>query len=351
MKLEQRIEAFVKLGAEFIAILELLESSNNEPKSVFGSISTQTFINNIYEENKWFDKNSVTNSFKANSKLLEADKLSNWIKGYDFSCISDPKNILVIAAGNIPMVVFHDVLSVLISGNNLILKLSSKDKILIKLIRNILIDIDSNFESKFIIIENIDSLKCDIDAVIATGSNNSSRYFMQMFAEKPKIIRQNRNSISIIEKDISNDNLQNLYKDIFMYYGLGCRSISKLYIHSSIKIENIALQLKDEYKLLDNKYYRDNYIYQKSKNKLFSKDYYDNGFALFVESEELNSSVSVVNYEYYNDICELYKFINSASDMIQCVVSNDFIGFGESQNPKLDDYADNINSLKFLEKL
>tara|TARA_Y100001968_G_C19379661_1_gene729593 strand:+ start:357 stop:1361 length:1005 start_codon:yes stop_codon:yes gene_type:complete len=330
MKIFERIRAFADLGIFFQGL------SNIETEHKIFSQALQ--------ENSFFIKEYVCYAFKSLSNFLDEKKLEKWILSYDIKkhkC----KRVLIVCAGNIPLVCFHDILCVLILGNKIILKPSSKDSVLIYFIVNKLLQIEPRF-SNFISFSNI---SMNIDMVICTGNNISADYFKFYFKNKPLIIRSSRTSVSILSGNESKEELYNLSKDIFLYFGLGCRNVQKIYIPKSYDIQILKPYFQKFYSNLNCQNYYDNYIYNKAVFLLNKTRFQDFQNILMVESDKLYPPISVLFYQYYNKI----EDINLNKDDIQCIVSNIYkktntILFGKSQNPQLTDYADNIDTISFL---
>ena len=252
-------------------------------------------------------------------------------------------------AGNIPLVGFHDFLCVLLSGNNVLAKLSSNDKVLLPYLSNYLIQQEPSLAARIAFTEG----KMEgFDAVIATGSNNTSRYFEYYFGKKPNIIRKNRNSIAILTGKESTEELTALGEDIFRYYGLGCRNVSKIYVPKGYDFEpffNAIFSYKD---IVDQHKYANNYDYNKAVYLMSNFKILDNGFLILKEDDGQASPISVLFYAYYDAEETLEQELNAQEEQIQCIVSKKGgIGFGETQKPKLHDYADGVDTMEFLLKL
>ena len=255
-------------------------------------------------------------------------------------------------AGNIPLVGFHDFLSVLISGHNVIVKQSSNDKHLLPFIAKFLEHIEPNFKGR---IYFTDEKLRNFDAVIATGSNNTARYFEYYFKNKPSIIRNNRNSIAILTGNESESELKELSNDIFRYYGLGCRNVSKLYVPKGYNFDYFFKAIYHWNPIIEKAKYANNYDYNKAVYLMSEFQMLENGFLMIKEDQSFSSPIATVFYETYTDLNELKIQLNLVKDQIQCIVANGFsdneIPFGQSQNPKLWEYADNMDSIAFLLKI
>lgn len=254
-------------------------------------------------------------------------------------------------AGNIPLVGFHDLLSVLISGHHVQLKLSSKDSKLIQYLIKHLIWLEPAFEKIIKIKEN--KLE-NFDAVIATGSDNSARYFEYYFGKYPNIIRKNRSSCVILNGNESEEEMEALGEDIFSYFGLGCRNVSKAFVPKGYDLAKILSRWESYKEIIHHHKYCNNYDYQKSILLVNLIPFLDNGFILLQENEKLVSPISVLFYEYYTDQEDLEIKLNINKEKIQCIVGSNSLAtvpFGGAQYPEVWDYADNVDTLTFLEKL
>ena len=348
INLKQRIKAFEKLGC-FIRQFTLHQpffSYNEVDKNTFHEFAK--LIENVYIYNGWFTKENVLSAIDAIAKFLEKDKMEKWISGYDIN--KSGKNIGVIMAGNIPMAGFHDFLCVLISGNNITAKLSSNDKHLLPFIANVLIEIEPSFKEYIVFTDG--QLK-NIDAVIATGSNNSSRYFDYYFGKYPHIIRKNRHSIAVLTGKETMNELKKLGKDIFQYFGLGCRNVSKLMVPEGYNFTVFFEAIFDYNSVTVNNKYANNYDYNKTVYLLNGEKLLDNGFLLLKEDIGLSSPVAVLYYEFYGDELSLKERIKMDLLSLQCIISGDknnkgAIDFGNSQCPELSDYSDGVDTMKFL---
>lgn len=335
MSLEDRIAAFAKLG-ERIGHL-----SDDEREDLYQRAEAQ---------NRWFTHREVAAALDAWYDLLTEEALQAWLDGYHLGEIPNPKSIGIMMAGNIPAVGFHDLMAVLLVGHKACVKLSSSDAVLMGwLIRNLL-EIEPRFS---ITIEEFLKAK---DAYIATGSDNSARYFEYYFGKYPNVIRKNRTSVAILNGDENESDLQALGRDVFQYYGLGCRNVSKLYVNGMESIRRFLDAVENYKYVADNHKYFNNYEYNKSIYLVNREPHLDNGFLLVRESEGLVSPISVVFYEIYNDEYELKNSLSKISDKIQCILSKDAwypqsLPFGEAQCPALDDYADGVDTIGFLKSL
>lgn len=335
MTTHDHIEAFTKLNNYFI------ERPND----------LELVIEKSTQHNSWFTKTSIDEAIYGITHILDKKKLSKWISSYELDNSSD-KRIGVIMAGNIPMVGFHDMLSVLVSGNIMVAKLSSQDAQLIPHIAKKLIEFNSDYEKRINFVEKLEN----IDAVIATGSDNTARYFEQYFGKYPNIIRKNRTSIAILNGSETKEDINHLGKDIFQYYGLGCRNISKIYVPEGYDFIAFFEGIESYSEVGNHHKYRNNYDYNKSIYLVNRVTHLDNGFLLVTESDQTVSPISVLYYKAYSSPEEIEQLITQNADKLQCIVSKNgeqlaSLPFGKSQHPELWDYADNVDTLKFLSTL
>ncbi|MBL7858347.1 MAG: acyl-CoA reductase [Cyclobacteriaceae bacterium] len=334
MTLEERISAFTKLGKYLHAIDE---------------VEFQVLLEKVRNENPWFTEESLLLSLNGLHNYLDDGRLRRWKSNYSFS-IGASKVVALIMAGNIPLVGFHDLLCILITGNCAQIKQSSKDSILIPFVTEKLIQLEPRFSDR---IKFVDRLT-DFDAVIATGSDNSSRYFQYYFGKYPHIIRQNRTSIAILTGTETDDELRALAEDAFSYFGLGCRNVSKLYVPEGYMFSKLFEQWQHRENIIHHHKYCNNYDYQKSIMLVNRIPFLDNGFVMLTESARLVSPISVIYYEYYKDLSSLKENLENLKTKIQCMVgkvSPATIPFGQAQSPELWDYADQIDTVKFLSEL
>jgi len=353
MKLNQRIKAFLELKNFIIEVLENKQIANTNLQTKVDLF--KTLIETEYQYNQWFTADNVRFALKSIADSLTNDNFEKWLSKYnsDFEVFT-PKKIGVILAGNLPLVGFHDFLCVLISGNIFVGKQSSKDNRLLKNIADFLIIIEPNF-NEFIVFEE-DRLT-HFDAVIATGSNNSARYFEFYFAKYPHIIRQNRNSIAILNGLETKAEMKLLSDDLFTYFGLGCRSVSKLYVPQNYDIAHFFEGITKYENIIFHNKYANNYAYNRAIYLMELIKFFENSFAILKEDKNISSPVSVIFYEYYNNLSDVENFVNQNSEKLQCVVSNldikniKTVKLGETQKPMLWDYADNVDTIEFLLKL
>jgi hypothetical protein len=336
MILSARIQAFQQLG-------QLLENL------------TPAELQNLYDqsvrENAWFTYPNISMALKAIGQSLSPEQLIPWTSAYTLEPRS-VKNVGVAMAGNIPLVGFHDFLCVLIAGHRIVIKPSSQDAASLRYISEQLIGIESGFKDLISFEDRLNG----VDAVIATGSNNTARYFEYYFRNIPHIIRKNRSSCAILSGQESSDEMTALGTDIFSYFGLGCRNVSKLFVPSGFNFEPVISAWEKFRRIFDHSKYAHNYNYQKTILQMNRVPVFDNGFVLLREDEALVSPISILNYEFFQNNADLQQRIQKQQDKIQCIASAKgwfpaSIPFGKAQFPEVSDYADNVDTLKFLQEL
>lgn len=356
MTIDQRIKAFVTLGKFLEQFTDPNKRTVNNPLNEQFYAPFSELIQSVHYQNGWFTEDNVRSAIQGISVLLREEELVEWISKYISKLNTDKpaKNITVIMAGNIPMVGFHDMLCVLLTGNKFTGKLSSDDKVLLPAISRILIAIEPGFNDY---IEFTEGQLKNIDAVIATGSNNSARYFDYYFGKYPHIIRKNRNSVAVLTGNESKEELELLGKDIFQYFGLGCRNVSKLFVPEGYTFDTFYEAIFEYQSVINNNKYGNNYEYNRTVYLMNdTSSLLDNNFLLLKEDQGYSSPIGVLYYEFYPDTESLNKKIATDRELIQCIVSNSAeintaIKFGDAQCPKLDDYADGVDTMRFLVNL
>ncbi|MDT0294229.1 acyl-CoA reductase [Mesonia ostreae] len=349
MNVEARIKSFYLLGNSLKRFLNHEKASSPSEENFFNLLEEK--VNHAIHYNAWFTKENILFSLQQWSEALEKKELENWLSSY-----KQPKDknlrVAIIMAGNIPLVGFHDFLCVLLSGNKVLIKQSSNDNQLLPVITQYLEEIEPSFKER--IAFSKDRLN-DFDAVIATGSNNTARYFEYYFSKKPHIIRKNRNSVAILTGNESKEELQPLGEDIFRYYGLGCRNVSKIYVPKGQKLDYFFKAVYDWHPIIDSNKYANNYDYNKAVYLMSEFKILDNGFLILKKDESFSSPIASLFYEEYEDLEALKLTLEKEQENIQCIVSNGLdashIPFGKTQQPRLYDYADNVNTMKFLLEL
>jgi len=349
---DKKIEAFALLGKILKKIAlgeEIHHVGGIDIKDMADKLSILVVGSKIY--NGWFTEGNVRYMINAIGDSLERSNLEKWLypymKGFEDH---KPKTIAVVMAGNIPAVGFHDFLCVLISGNRILGKLSSDDDRLIPSIANILCKIEPSFKD---MISFTEQPLAGFDAVMATGSNNTSRYFDYYFGKYPNLIRKNRNGVAVLTGEETGKDLEGLAKDIFTYYGMGCRNVSKLIVPAGYDFTKLLEVLAEQIEVIENHKYFNNYEYNKSLYLVNSTPHFDPGNLLLTEDRRIASPVSIVYYHFYKNLSELTDFLSLNEENIQCVVSNsefvkNCLNFGGTQQPELWDYADGVDTLSFL---
>ena len=328
MNLQNRIEVMAVLG-------EYLQKNNEE---------WQTVKQTATQKNPWFTEEFINKATEAiTNQFLNKEKLINWCSHYHLDDLITPKNIGIVMAGNIPMVGFHDFLSVFISGHTQTVKLSSKDDILMPHLIQKIGEWAQESKNRIIIAQQLKGC----DAYIATGGNQSAVYFEQYFSKYPNIIRKNRTSVAILSGSETDEELKNLAEDIQSYFGLGCRNVTKIYVPENYDFIPFLNSFKSFNHFREHHKYSNNYDYQLSILLLNNIKYMSNENLLLVEDEKIFSPISVLHYEFYQNRDKTIEKLNK-NDEIQCIVGSNQIQFGQSQNPDLFSYADGIDTLEFL---
>ena len=352
MLLTKRKVAFVKLG-EFLGQFST-EQISRKDNILFNDLFFDSFemqIKRAKEFNGWFNQENVLFALESWSKALTEVNLNTWLNTYDFE-EKPEKKVAIIMAGNIPLVGFHDFLCVLMSGHKVLVKLSSNDKYFIPLIAKYLEYIEPHFKGK---IEFTEGKLEKYNAVIATGSDNTSRYFDYYFGKHPHIIRKNRNTVAVLSGDESQETLEKMTNDIFRYFGLGCRSIAKVFLPKGFDLDRIFKASFIHKDIVNYDRYANNYEYNKAVYLMSLFDIRENGFLMLKEDKSYSSPISSLFYEYYDDIKDLKERLSNDSDKIQCITSDikelEGVALGETQSPQLWDYADNVDTINFLLKI
>lgn len=345
MNLNNRITLFVKLGRFFSDYIN--NNLESLEKNKFDKAINESILNNSF-----FSKKNILKSLLSWSNVLTKKSIDNFLSNYIIKIKKREKKIAIVMAGNIPLVGFHDFFCVIVSGNFAVIKLSSKDSHLFKFILRFLVKENPDFSTKFDIVEN--KLKI-FDAVIATGNNISANQFELYFKKYPKIIRRNRHSIAILNGNETKKEIELLANDIFYYYGLGCRNVSKIFIPNNYNLDILFKSFVLWNEVINKNSYANNYNYYRAIYLLNKEVFFDNGFVLLKESEKIGSPVGTIYFEYYKSENQIKEMIKKNNEKIQCIVSNNnyrkTIKFGETQMPNLNDFADDIDTFNFLLKL
>lgn len=349
--LYDRLMAFEKLGKVLKDLDINVNSGNFDWYNETSSFASAVLKSSAH--NKWFTIPSINTAVSGIAFMLSSGSLHQWSGNYNITESERPETVAVIMAGNIPLVGFHDFLCVLVSGKVFLGKLSSDDPFLLPALAGMLIEIEPRFAAY--IHFTMDKLK-DFDAVIATGSNNSARYFDYYFARYPHIIRKNRNSIAILDGYESAEDIAALGDDIFMFFGLGCRNVSKLYLPENFDISLLFKGFDNYASLKNHSAYFNNYEYNRAIFLINKVKHLDNGFLILKMDHSFSSPVSVLHYETYKNAADLAREIDLNKDFLQCIVSKngvwkDSMPFGQAQYPGLSDFADGVDTMLFLSKL
>ena len=344
---KERLIAFSELGTLF---KENVDKKENKKFPEWDTVLEKTLIES-HSYNSWFTIDNLKLSLKNWSNSLQENIISDLLSKYNIEDKSS-KKIAIIMAGNIPAVGFHDLLCSLLLNFDCIVKLSSEDKLLIPFIVKFLESRNEKLKNK--VTFESEKLK-DFDGVIATGNNNSHRYFDYYFSKYPNLLRKTRHSIAVLDGKESDNDLSDLSNDIFNYFGLGCRSVSKVFIPYGYDLDLLFNAFFRHKEVVNHNKYVNNFDYNKAVYLMSKEKFIENGFIILKEESKLGSPIGCLFYEFYNDKKEITKLINNNSDSIQCVVSNiNFntnIKFGQTQCPNINDYADNNDTIKFLLKI
>ncbi len=347
VKQEEVIGGFVQLGKLMTAVGENRAwegFSSGVTKDEYEGL--QALVNRQIAFNGWFTPENVRQSLIALGGMLIEEKLTNWSKKYVYS--SSPKSVALIMAGNIPLVGFHDFLCVLITGNKAICKLSSDDKTLLPaFVEHLCIFVPALKERIVLTTGRIEQM----EAVIATGSDNSLKYFEQYFGKYPHIFRSNRTSLAVLTGEETKEEIEMLGTDIFSYFGLGCRNVSHILFPKGFEISRFFEGIFPFSNVINNNKYGNNYDYNKAVYLMNKIELLDNNFVLIRETEELFSPLAMVNYHFYETHQEVDDYISLHQDKIQVVVGKNYTPFGKAQAPELDDYADGVDTMQWLGEL
>ncbi|PZU85531.1 MAG: acyl-CoA reductase [Chryseobacterium sp.] len=338
---ENKILGLEKLGNFINDFIKKDENNYNEKEERLAYLMKRSEI-----ENPWFTQENQRYNLQQWSSLFTKENIQNWLSEYQLSNAS--KRVGLILAGNIPLVGFHDIISVVLSNHIPVIKLSSKDRLVLPFLLELWNEF-SNQEIEFHIVEKLENF----DAVIATGSNNTARYLEYYFRDSLSIIRKNRTSIAVLKGDETDEELQLLANDIFRYFGLGCRNVTRILIPQDFKLDRLFENFMNHQDVINHNKYANNYDYNKAIYLLNQDQFWDNNFVMLKEDEKLFSPLSVINFSRYETLEEVKQFIEINKDEIQTITAKaelglESIGFGETQNPSLDTYADNVDTMAFL---
>ncbi len=341
----KRLDAIVEIGALFRAYTE----QNNTDFAVNSKLQDlDRAVVLAGHKNSWFTRENIVFCLEQWAQLLTRESLIHWLDAYP-KRKGEPKKILLILAGNIPLVGFHDFLVCYLSGHHCLIKTSSSDQVLLKFIISLVLEMVPEDEGAIVL---TDEIVKNYDAVIATGSDNTARYFTHYFSKKPNIIRRNRNSIAVLDGSETLEELEQLGEDIFRYFGLGCRSVSKIYVPENYNFDSLFKALFKYKDLIELEKYSNNYDYNKAVYLMSEFKLLDNGFLLLKEDASLSSPIGSLFYEKYSSKEKMLELIDEKKDALQCVVSNitsnRTVSFGTTQKPTLTDYADGVDTMEFV---
>lgn len=341
MNTENQVLGLTRLSQYIKDFLNKNQEDYNDNDSDFELLLKRSEI-----ENPWFTIENQKFALKQWTDLLTEENIADWLKEYQIS--KTTKRVGLILAGNIPLVGFHDVISVVLSNHIPVIKLSSKDKYMIPF----LLKKWNEFSEGNVSFEFVEKLE-NFDAVIATGSNNTARYLEYYFKNHLNIIRKNRTSIAVLKGDETEGELKLLAEDIFRYFGLGCRNVTRLFIPQDFVLDRLFESFLDFQEIINHNKYANNYDYNRAVYLLNQDKFWDNNFVMLKEDEKLFSPLSVINFSRYSSLDEVKSFISENEENIQCVVAKEELGLdsiklGEAQNPGLNTYADNVDTMKFL---
>ncbi len=345
--IEQRTRVLVQLGSILSAVGHDAEwpgySCGLNQKEYEILLST---VESAPALNPWFTRQNILIQFRALSQMLNEQEIVHWIQqNQRYIQPTEKYNIALIMAGNIPLAGFHDLICTYVAGCNAIIKPSKDDAGLTKAIINVLQTLHPNTKN----FKWVDNYKLSgYDAVIATGSNNSNRYFQYYFAHVPHLLRNNRTSVAIIDGTETPEELSLLADDVFIHFGLGCRNVGKIFIPEEYDINQIFEAFYPYHHVINHNKYANNYDYHRAVMLLEKIPFLDNGFIMLHQTEKLHSPLSVLYYQRYQNIIDVNNQINSVKSELQCITGHGNTPFGRCQYPGLNDYADNMDTMEFI---
>ncbi|HUH35407.1 MAG TPA: acyl-CoA reductase [Moheibacter sp.] len=352
MSITHRISAFHDLG-QFFNFVTKKDKTTQESSDKFKNLQSdfEAVLHWAEIKNPWFTPDNLHYCLSQWGALLTIENLNNWQE--NLHSPTTPKTIGIIMAGNIPLVGLHDLLAVLIAGHHAMVKTSSKDDALMGFVLNFLKNHSEDLDQAISKVERIQQQ----DAVIATGSDNTARYFEFYFKDIPHIIRKNRTSVAVLNGEETEEDLKNLARDIFQYFGLGCRNVTQLYLPEGFNLDLIFESFFEWKEVINHHKYANNYDYNRTIYLMSKEEFFDNNFILLKNSNAIYSPIGVVNFVYYDDLNEVKNTLDQNQSMLQCIVGNalnqypNSVKFGQTQQPTLIDYADGIDVLAFLKEL
>lgn len=347
MELSRRIEAFATLGKYLLAAADGSEAHPAPRKLQEAALHAEV-------RNPWFTARNISLAYRSWGEALQLAPLQRWCAAYPrLAEEHSPKRVAVVMAGNIPLVGLHDLLSVLVAGHRLLAKLSTKDTVLMQAVIDLLLEIEPAFAQR---IDLTEGLLKDFDAVIATGSDNSSRYFDYYFAKYPHIIRGNRHTVAILRGDESDAELATLATDVFAYFGLGCRNVSKLFVPQGFDVLRLFRAFESWDHLAQHNKYLNNFDYNRAIFLMNRIEFLSSGFLIIREDVALASPISVLHFQRYKDLKAVHAQLAEQSQQLQCIVGKrdmhpKAVALGHAQMPQLWDYADEVDTLAFLQEI
>jgi hypothetical protein len=350
MNFQQRKEVLVQMGR----LTRVFGSSGQWPGYESGITESEfdqfsQLITTVHQHNGWFVESDVRKALDAWGQALTPSNIDQWLSPYHISDSNpSPARVGVIGAGNLPLVALHDIITVFISGHKAVVKLSKDDKLLIPALFGLLSSLFKELPQQ---IEFAENRLENTTAVIATGSNNSSRYFEYYFRSIPHITRKNRNSVAILTGQESPGELESLGHDIFDYFGLGCRNVTKIYVPAGYDFQQFFEAIYPFGSIINHHKYANNYDYNKAVWLLNRESLLDNNFILLKEDTRIASPTASLYYEFYTDRDLVIKQLAAVSDQLQCIVGDGYLPFGSAQCPMLWDYADGVDTISFLDQL
>jgi hypothetical protein len=339
MTLKQRIRAFARMG-DFV---DRHDNGNRQPGEDQLHTGLDKVIEIAYTYNNWFIPQFVNESIRSLKSFLDETTLAKFTERFTDS--PEQRTVAVICAGNIPLVCFHDLMCVLLSGHKALIKLSGDDKVLMPFFLRLLVHYEPAFESSISFAEGKLS---NFNAVIATGSDNTASHLHYYFRKYPNIIRKSRTSMAVLTGNETTEELKDLGKDIFLYFGLGCRNVSKLLVPKEYSFNKFFESIVDFGFVVNNNKYGNNYDYHRAIYLLEQIPFLDNNFLMIRETRDLYSPVGVLYYEFYDGQTDIGDYVKAHEHQLQCVVGRNYVPLGYSQRPVITDFADNIDTVDFL---
>ena len=341
MTLKQRIDSFARVGA----FIDRHYQRKWEASETHLHQGLEKLVETAFVYNGWFIPEFTNDAIFNIGLLLKAEDLEKFSEAIQEK---PRKTVALICAGNIPLVCFHDVLCVLLSGHNVLIKLSTDDSVLLPFFLKLLCHYEPGFESHILFASG---KLGSFDAIIATGSDNTASHLHYYFGKYPNIIRKSRSSVAVLSGTESPEDLKNLGHDVFNYFGLGCRSVNHLLVPAGYSFNLFFESIVDFGFVVNNKKYGNNYDYHRAIYLLESIPFLDNNFLMLRENTELHSPVGVLHYHYYTSPDDVNTYLKKNENGLQCVIGKGYIPFGYSQKPVISDFADNVNTIDFLVNL